>query len=94
MQWVISKGLRKDRALRYQTARDFIVDLKNLAQGLNTRIISPAAGLDIGRAHPAQPLPRESVTRDSAVRRRPRKHVDSVAVLPLVSSGNDPDIDI
>src|SRR5581483_4176130 len=36
MQWVIAKALRKDKTLRYQTARDFSVDLKNLSQGMST----------------------------------------------------------
>jgi serine/threonine protein kinase/tetratricopeptide (TPR) repeat protein len=93
MQWVISKALRKDKALRYQTARDFIIDLKNLTQGLNTRVVSPASLTDVGRSQTVPPQPRGSVARDSATRRRARKHIDSIAVLPLVNSSNDPDID-
>ncbi len=40
MQWIVSKALRKDRTLRYQTARDFIADLRAVAQSLNTRFLS------------------------------------------------------
>jgi serine/threonine protein kinase/tetratricopeptide (TPR) repeat protein len=93
MQWVISKALRKDKTLRYQTARDFIIDLKNLTQGLNTRVISPASVTDAGRSQTVPPQARGSVVRDSATRRRAKKHIDSIAVLPLVNSSNDPDID-
>src|SRR5262245_21739731 len=32
MHWIVSKALRKDRTLRYQTARDFIADLRVVAQ--------------------------------------------------------------
>jgi serine/threonine protein kinase/tetratricopeptide (TPR) repeat protein len=92
MQWVISKALRKDKTLRYQTARDFIIDLKNLAQGLNTRLLSPASGVAGTYPDRAQ-APGQAVGADSGTRRRSRKHIDSIAVLPLVNSSNDPDID-
>lgn len=91
VQWVISKALRKDKSLRYQTARDFMIDLKNLAQGLNTRVLSPPGLADTrpGRAK----APTEAAVKDSGTRRRSRKHIDSIAVLPLVNSSNDPEID-
>ena len=92
MQWVVSKALRKDKTLRYQTARDLIVDLKNVAQGLGTRIISPKS-LPDAQGETSRPTARELTSKDSGVRRRSRKHIDSIAVLPLVNSSNDPDLE-
>src|SRR6185369_17107016 len=35
LEWIIKKALRKDREERYQTAREFLADIKNLAQRLD-----------------------------------------------------------
>jgi len=91
MQWIVSKSLHKDKTLRYQSARDFIVDLRNLTHGLDTRVLSPVIGKDSGN-HPVAEV-RESGIRDSAVRRRRRKPVDSIAVLPIVNSSGDADLE-
>ena len=93
MQWIVSKALRKDKALRYQTARDFIVDLKNLAQGLSTRVLSPPAGKEKAGGQTVQTAAHDSDARDSGARRRARKRIDSIAVLPLVNASADADIE-
>ena len=90
-QWVVSKALRKDKALRYQTARDFVIDLKNLAQGLSTRVLSPPTGAGRDGRSTRSIRPRDSGARDSGARRRVRKQVDSIAVLPLVNASEDAD---
>jgi serine/threonine protein kinase/tetratricopeptide (TPR) repeat protein len=91
VQWVVSKALRKDKTQRYQTARDFIIDLKNLAQGLSTRVLAPPTGADRDRHTTRQMTPPDSGARDSGARRRARKQVDSIAVLPLVNQSEDAD---
>jgi len=93
IQWIVTKSLRKDKTLRYQTARDFIVDLKNLAQGLATRVIAPASKARAAASYETRVVQRDSIERDSGVRRRTRKHIDSIAVLPLINSSNDPELD-
>jgi eukaryotic-like serine/threonine-protein kinase len=35
LQWIVNKGLRKDREMRYQTVKDLAVDLKSLAEELD-----------------------------------------------------------
>jgi eukaryotic-like serine/threonine-protein kinase len=93
MQWIVSKALRKDRTLRYQTARDFIADLRAVAQSLNTRSLSPVGGFDYTASQYGYPSVGEPITRDSRPRRRARKQIDSIAVLPLINSTDDPDLD-
>src|SRR5689334_25264429 len=34
LEWIVKKALRKDREERYQTAREFLADLRNLRQRL------------------------------------------------------------
>jgi len=34
LEWIVSKALRKDREQRYQTAKDLLIDLKNLKHNL------------------------------------------------------------
>src|SRR5437588_1467408 len=49
LEWIVSKALRKDRAARYQTAAELLVDLKELkkkmefARSLGSRTDAPAA---------------------------------------------------
>ncbi len=93
MQWIVSKALCKDRTLRYQTARDFIADLRVVAQSLNTKFLSPFGGFDFTASQYGHPSVCEPITRDSRLRRRARKQIDSIAVLPLINSTDDPDLD-
>jgi serine/threonine protein kinase/tetratricopeptide (TPR) repeat protein len=93
MQWIVSKALRKDRTLRYQTARDFIADLRAVAQSLNTRSLSPVGGFDYTASQYGYPSVGEPITRVFGARRRARKQIDSIAVLPLINSTDDPDLD-
>ena len=93
MQWIVSKALRKDRTLRYQTARDFLADLRAIAQSLNTKSLSPLGGFDYIASQRGLRSVGEPATRYFGARRRARKQIDSIAVLPLVNSTDDPDLD-
>jgi serine/threonine-protein kinase len=77
---IIRKCLEKDPARRYQSARELLIDLKNLKRDTD----SGGAPLEGGR----------STTRVRAARaRRPRSRraVTSLAVLPLANTSPDPD---
>lgn len=94
LQWIVSKMLRKDREARYQTARDLIVDLKNVKQELKTEILFRPDNLtissDIRRDMTSAPPSSDS----SAIRRRKtRKAVDSIAILPLTNASKDPNME-
>ena len=93
MQWIVSKALRKDRTLRYQTARDFLADLRAVAQTLNTSVASPVSGFDYANSQSGHQAVGHPIARDPRVRRRVRKQIDSIAVLPLINSTDDPDLD-
>ena len=93
MQWVISKALRKDKTLRYQTARDFVVDLRNLSQNMNTIVASRSSAVTGAVAYTGHAFAQPSVVRDSGSRRRARKQIDSIAVLPMQNTIAEPDLD-
>ena len=93
MQWVISKALRKDKTLRYQTARDFVVDLRNLTQNMSTIVAAGAGAMTGSVAHTGHHLAQPSLVRDSGSRRRARKQIDSIAVLPMHHTIAEPDLD-
>ncbi len=94
MQWIVSKALRKDKALRYQTARDFIVDLRNLSHGLKTTILQPMPDSDSANRAVGRTTRVRTVRKDSVHRARRHKAVDSIAVLPFeIEGGEDADIE-
>src|SRR5215471_9522058 len=92
MHWIVSKALRKDRTLRYQTARDFLADLRAVASSLNNTTVSPISGFDYANSDSGHQAMGEHIARDSGARRR-RKQIDSIAVLPLINSTGDPDLE-
>ena len=72
LEWIIKKALRKDRDERYQTVREFLADLKNLAQRLEFEEELERSLDTTDSRHPAyQSQPKSS------------SHVsDSLAILP------------
>lgn len=93
VQWIISKALRKDRELRYQTARDFIVDLRNLGHGLTTVVLESPPGMKKDTRRIRRAFREHGANKDSGVRGRRRKGIDSIAVLPFENSTHDSEID-
>jgi serine/threonine protein kinase/Tfp pilus assembly protein PilF len=77
LERIIRKCLEKDRARRYHSAHELLIDLRNLK-----RDIESGAGATEKRAR--QPL---------ASARRRGKAINSVAVLPLINASGDPDMD-
>lgn len=106
LERILAKALAKNREERYQTARDFVIDLKNLKQRLevdaeiqHSRGIMMAA--DTGAQMPsgtrtfnAATSEESSLKPGTAVsgsrRRKARGAIDSLAVLPLENAGTDP----
>lgn len=106
LEWIVSKALRKDREERYQTAKDLATDLRKLKQtleidaelerskhsGTGGGVASAVKG---GRAA-AEPVKRLakisdlSSTATPVLKRRTRKAIDSLAILPLVNASGDP----
>ncbi|HJU92616.1 MAG TPA: protein kinase [Pyrinomonadaceae bacterium] len=46
LEWIIKKALRKDRDERYQTAKEFLADLKNLAQNPSSQMSRARIAID------------------------------------------------
>jgi serine/threonine-protein kinase len=102
LERIVLTALRKERDERYQTCGHMLRDLRLLARVLDTgssddaipisayqgqTSIGPLAALsDTGGASPGQPTP-------ASRRRRARRVVDSLAVLPLVNHSEGEDFD-
>jgi TolB-like protein len=101
LEHIISKALEKDRALRYQNAADMLADLKRLRRDSTSgRVeVSPASG-----RRPVQKNDWRKWAAGAAaivaiaalagwfalVSRGKSEEISSIAVLPFVNAGNDP----
>ncbi|MEP6818357.1 MAG: serine/threonine-protein kinase, partial [bacterium] len=95
LEWIVKKALRKDKEERYQTAREFLTDLKSLRRklefeeqleqsldsGPKRTAVSSASGYASSEA---------DRTETESPGRRSRQVVDSLAVLPLTNLTADP----
>ena len=78
LEQIARKCLEKDRERRYQSAQELLIDLRNFQRDLDSGAV-PTGSLD----------------RRTQVVRKPRatQAVNSLAILPLVNGGDDPDTD-
>jgi serine/threonine-protein kinase len=79
LERIVRKCLEKDCGQRYQSTRELLIDLRSL-------------GRDTSRESVTTPFPAETAREgQTAPRRRSRKAIDSLAILPLVNASGDPD---
>ncbi len=99
LERILTKTLAKNRDERYQTARDFVIDLKNLRQRMDVAADVLAGEKTVaGWASGATTMSglhetsiRLGVGTTSGRRRKARGTIDSIAVLPLENAGADPE---
>jgi serine/threonine protein kinase/Flp pilus assembly protein TadD len=90
LEWSINKALDKNRDERYQTIKGFLGDLKRLRQRLEFETELKRGGNSNFISAERQTtlvLSKDSLARPA---RKTRKAIDSLAVLPLVNAGDDP----
>jgi serine/threonine protein kinase len=104
MEWIVGKALRKDKEERYQTAKDFLNDLRRFKQGLeiahqlnsleqvgNEQTSSAASVSKKSRTQRAATKKTSGSSRNlSSSSRRSRSAITSLAVLPLENASPDP----
>lgn len=85
LEWIIKRALRKDRDERYQTAKEFLADLRNLSQRLEfeDELERSQDTTDSRRLYRVPFADRQSQASHA------RMAIDSLAILPLLH--NDPD---
>jgi eukaryotic-like serine/threonine-protein kinase len=76
LERIVRKCMEKDRERRYHSSREVSIDLRNLRRDSGTSALTNAAAFR-----------KTQLTR----RGRSRKAIDSLAILPLINAGGDPD---
>ncbi|HXI89815.1 MAG TPA: protein kinase, partial [Blastocatellia bacterium] len=76
LERIVRKCMEKDRERRYHSCRELSIDLRNLQRDSDTIAVTNAAAF------------RKT---QSPRRGRSRKSIDSLAILPLINAGGDPD---
>jgi TolB-like protein len=103
MEWIVGKALRKDAEERYQTAKDFLNDLRRFKQRLEiAHELNSFEEQDLdsqGQSHRRRAQPRQGPSKrnvdsrratPSPSARRSRGAITSLAVLPLDNASADP----
>jgi eukaryotic-like serine/threonine-protein kinase len=94
-EWSVSKCLCKDREERYQTIKDLAADLKRLRRRLDFEIaLRHISDSDSTENHnpgeqPTLLLSPQTANQTFLTRRKTRRAIDSLAVLPLVNAARD-----
>jgi serine/threonine protein kinase/Flp pilus assembly protein TadD len=96
LAWIIAKALRKDRAERYQTARDLRSDLKSLKSGEVTRTFPVATTTDLlgtlkrrWRSVAGALMALLAVSAGAVYYTQNDKAIESIAVLPFTFVDNE-----
>jgi serine/threonine-protein kinase len=76
LERIVRKCMEKDRERRYHSSRELSIDLRNLQRDSDTLAVT-----NVGALRKTQ----------STRRGRSRKAIDSLAILPLINAGGDPD---
>lgn len=79
LERIVRKCLEKDRARRYQSIRDLLIDLRNLQRDSDSGSQATTSGLRRNT---------QVVTKS-----RSRKAIDSLAILPFANLSGDPDLE-
>jgi len=92
LEWIVKKALRKDREERYQTAKEFLTDLKSLKHKLEFEEQLQRSRESRGDI---EDIVRESGSQSSKTKRhsyegQPHGTIDSLAILPLINKCTDP----
>src|SRR5713226_659592 len=100
LEYIINKALEKDRALRYQSAGEMLADLKRLRRNSSSTRVEAVAGEPAARGRTRKLLWGSvagaavlALILSAAFLWRGRsggQEISSVAVLPFVNAGNDP----
>lgn len=107
LEWIIDKALQKKREERYQSAKEIIVDLKNLKQALEmeanllrtTALDRNSGAIDrrtrVMDSNELKSSDDSSASRQAAplAKRRSRKAINSIAILPMVNASPDPNME-
>jgi serine/threonine protein kinase len=98
---IVNKALTKDIKERYQRAQELMADLRRLVRWQEienelAHVASPQVSFGSGQSTAEGPTVVDTPLRSSGAssvfrRRRTRKTIDSIAILPLINAGKDAD---
>ena len=105
LERIVMKALAKDREKRYKSAGDLLIDLRLLKQRLDVesemeRIGRPVGDITVAESAGGARLPTTGALKSRSTRgpnvsttRRRQSHeaIDSLAILPLMNTSNDPE---